>query len=761
MRHAYGIARSSIVADADGQRRATIIVPPNTTSSMTLPDGSTQALTSLSIRATEFTVGPNGPKAMPAPLPPMSAYTYCVELTADEAVAANATRLTFNQAVPVYIDNFLGFATGIRVPLGYYDRVRGVWVAVPDGRVVRIVSIVDGRAYLDIDGDGLADDATTIGVTDGEREQLATLYAVNQSLWRLQVDHFTPYDPNWIDGAASTAVGPLVPKNPPPKSGAYWIPGCDRCGGSIIEVQNQSLGERFGIAGTPLSLHYTSDRQQGRLAARTLNFQVTGSTVPPGLQSVTVSVEAEGRSLLTQVLQPAIDQKLSVTWDGLDAYGRTVRGAVPVKITTTYTYPAVYFQPGAMYESSFGLPPTDLTPLRAARAGLLANQFQTSRIGVWEDRGTGLGGLSIDVHHVYDPVHRILYMGDGTQRSADTNGAIVTHVAGTGTYGESGDGGPAALAQVYFVAGLAVGPDGSVYIADERPRVRRIGPDGVITRFAGSDGSEGNDGDGGPALNAHMGHAEGVAVGPDGSVYIADDFYHTIRKVDPHGIITTVAGTGQRGLSPDGTPAVQAQLRYPSDVAVGPDGSIYIADQDNFLVRRVGTDGIITTIAGDGTGEHKGDGGPATQAGLYFPLKLDVGADGSIYVTSSTPGYIRKIAPDGTISTVAGSGYGGSTSDGIPATDYELDYPTDIVASADGSFLVSEPNEAKIHQVSADGIIATLAGDGTWGALGGDGGAPSRAQIWDVNAMATAPDGSIYFASFNGHAIKKVSPPVP
>ena len=162
-------------------------------------------------------------------------------------------------------------------------------------------------------------------------------------------------------------------------------------------------------------------------------------------------------------------------------------------------------------------------------------------------------------------------------------------------------------------------------------RIRRVGPDGIITTVAGN-GNAGYGGDGGPASSASLNCQYGVAVGPDGSIYIADSSNNRIRRVGPDGIITTVAGNGNAGYSGDGGPATSASLTDPDGVAVGPDGSIYIADSGNNRIRRVGPDGIITTVAGNGNSGYSGDGGPATSASLATPDGVAVGPDGSIYI---------------------------------------------------------------------------------------------------------------------------------
>ena len=234
---------------------------------------------------------------------------------------------------------------------------------------------------------------------------------------------------------------------------------------------------------------------------------------------------------------------------------------------------------------------------------------------------------------------------------------VITTVAGTGTAGYSGDSNLATAAQLNYPINVAFGPDGSLYIADSgNARIRRVHPDGIITSVAGS-GHEGSIGDGGPATEVRLNSSYAIAVGPDSSLYITDFYGSRVRRVGPEGIITTIAGTGVWGFGGDGGPATAAQLNNPSGLAVGPDGSLYIADKSNQRIRRVGTDGIIATVAGNGSSGHGGDGGPATQAQLHNINRITLGTDGSLYIADSNYGlfdygrglYVRRVRPDGII----------------------------------------------------------------------------------------------------------------
>ena len=261
---AFQVAQGSVVTDQDGARQATLLFPQGTQAQMVMPDGSTQPLTTLHVRASEYTVGANGPKAMPAELPPASGYTYAVELSVDEALAAGAKSVHFDKPVINYVEDFIGFPIGSAVPSGYYDRDRGQWIAAENGRVVKLLDIVNGSALLDTDGDGNADDDATLaalGVSVAERAQLARLYAPGQALWRVPVAHFSPYDYNWPYGPPDGAKTPSQPEpyNPDPVEDQT----CKEEGGSVIECQNQVLGESIPVTGTPFSLNYRSSRAPG------------------------------------------------------------------------------------------------------------------------------------------------------------------------------------------------------------------------------------------------------------------------------------------------------------------------------------------------------------------------------------------------------------------------------------------------------------------------------------------------------------------
>ncbi len=750
--------QGSVQTDADGARRATVMFMPGTAASLVLANGTTVSAGSLNVRATEFTVGASGPAAMPAGLPPSSGYTYCVELSADEATALGATSVQFDRALPVYVENFLGFPVGGAVPTGYYDRQKGQWIASANGRVIKVLSITGGLADLDTDGDNITDDATkltTLGVTAGERLQVAQLYPPGQTLWRVPITHFTPWDCNWPYGPPPDATSPpgQGPNDPPLNDTS------EECG-SIIGVENQTLGESLPVTGTPWRLHYKSDRSPGRKEAYTLDIPVSGPTIPASLRAIRVEVDIAGR-LYKAAFAAAPNLTYTVVWDGLDIYGRLLQGAQTAVITVSFDYQPKYYAVSSALENSFAQAAAGAS-VSFSRAGssIALSKTWTERVGPWDARALGLGGWSLSLHHAYDPVSRTLLLGNGQQRRAAALPSIISTVAGNGTSGFSGDDGPATAASLGTPTVVAVGPDGSLYIAEyDNNRIRRVGPSGIITTVAGT-GVAGFSGDGGPAVAARIKNPYGLAVGSDGSLFIADAGNHRIRRVAAGGKITTVAGTGIGGFSGDGGPATVAQLNSPHGLALSPDGSLFIADLANARVRRIGTDGNITTVAGISGGGFSGDGGPAVAARLLFPSDVALGADGTLYFVDRSNQRVRRVGIDGIITTVAGTGVGGFSGDGGPAVAARIRFPDGIAVAPDGNLYIADLNNQRIRRVGPDGIINTVAGTGN-GGFGGDGGPATAAQLNYPDGIALGPDGRLYIAEEVNHRIRQLGPALP
>ena len=764
------IARGSSETDDSGTRQATLLFAAGTSASMTLPGGTQMLLDHLGVRATEYTVGEHGAEAMPAPLPPSSTYTYAVDYTVDEAVQAGATQVTFSKPVIAYTDNFIGFDTGTRTPAGYYDQAEGAWVPVPDGRVIEIVSETNGVADIDANGDGDPDsieELTQLGVTSDERHQVADLYQPGDTVWRVPITHFTPYDFNY----SSRFFPGSRPPNVAPSTG-FGGPGASSCesGGSLIACDDQVLGEDVGVAGTDAGLHYRSDRVPGRAVGNTIELQVTPAD-PGNLRRARVRIDVAGQQIVRE-FDSTPGQVYRYTWNGRDAFGRTVTGAVTANVTLDYIYPTRFAIPVPVGERSFGQSAGADTGIPTRDEDWMRETF-SAKIGADDVSPTDLGGWTIDGHNRYDPTARTLHLGDGSQVSAEQLTSPITRVAGHpdgggATFrasvaedtGDIGDGGPANDATFDNLGGGAIGADGSVYVADTgHHRVRRIAPDGIITTVAGGGDApeDGHDaGDGGSATDAYLWSPDDVATGPDGSLYIADGV--RVRRVTPDGTITTIAGTGEDAEpAGDGGPATDAVLSTISAIAIAAEGTLYITDFDHHQVRRIGPDGVISLFAGTGVRGFSGDGGPATEAELNFPQGLAVRADGSVFVADTTNHRVRRISPDGTISTFAGTGELGTDGDGRPADQAQLIYPRGVTAAPDGAIYISENRD--VRRVDASGVISTFAGGG--GADPGAGGAATGADVSCPRSVMAGPGGSTYLTDPCDESVYRVAPALP
>ena len=352
-----------------------------------------------------------------------------------------------------------------------------------------------------------------------------------------------------------------------------------------------------------------------------------------------------------------------------------------------------------------------------------------------------------------------LYIADyGNSRIRKvTPAGTITTVAGNGQQGYSGDGGPATAASLMSPAGVAVDAAGNLYIADtDNSRIRKVTPAGTITTVAGN-GQPGYSGDGGPATAASLLAPCGVAVDATGSLYIADELGGLIRKVTSGGTITTVAGNGRYGYSGDGGPATGAMLGDPGGVTVDAAGNLYIADSANSRIRKVIPAGTITTVAGNGQYCYGGDGGPATAASLATPIGVAVDAAGNLYMADSGNQRIRKISPDGTITTVAGNGQGGYSGDGGPATAASLNGPSGVAVDAAGNLYISDSYNGRIRKVATSGTITTVAGGGRYG-YPGDGGPATAASLYYPVGVAVDAVGNVYIADRDNHRIRKVTP---
>jgi len=693
------VAMSSPQTDAAGTRSATVFFPAGTAATMVMPDGSLQPMNTLTIRVTEFTVGTNGPAAMPAALPPNSAYTYCAAFSSDEELVAGATAVQFSQPVPVYVDNFLGVPVGTLVPVGYYDRVLGVWLPSSNGIVMAVLGSTNGIALIDLHGTGQAETPDTLaanGFTTEELQTLAALYpAAGKTLWRSRV----PHNGNPIDFNCG--------KGTPDVNGNTQgdTPKCSPCDNSppdygTINFSAQTLSEQIPLVGVPFALNYNSARVPDYRVDDQITVPVAWQTPPnpcANLQSGTcaippdyfnppigISVQADIAGEQLAQVYPGTSQVVTVSWDGRDAYGRLVGGSSVASILIAYLFqPWDYFgvccgpEFQAQFPALFGNDGNSVSfEGHIGTTQAVGAIFQ--RLLTYPDhRKLGLGGWSPNPLHRLDPTAGILYYGDGRIRN-------IPHVLLEDSFLTS-------LASISSVA--AATPDGTVYfhgqIGDDSYIFRR-NPGGGYELVTASRQTPGvvqaaifgwSNIDGVPTGLVNIGSVvTGLSAGPDGSLYASEG--SVIARLTPDGIWHVLMGldadpNSVRVLQPDGTPATESFMSYSTGagpIAVGPDSSVYFAcawpsyapnaNGTNYtMVRKIAPDGRLYTVFGSGGvastnlsanwmslfgtsaySAHYANAGSGAQG-------LAVGNDGTVYVSETDGGGsgIFRISPGGVI----------------------------------------------------------------------------------------------------------------
>ncbi|MCC7381045.1 MAG: hypothetical protein IT384_04405, partial [Deltaproteobacteria bacterium] len=716
------IARGPVSEDVDGRRQATVIVPPATTAEAILPDGTAAPLTRLSLRATEYTVGALGAAAMPASLPASSAYTYALDISADEARAIGASGVRFSQPIPFYVENFLRFPVGEAVPVGSYDFETSSWNAEHNGRVIGVLAPIGGRARVDLDGDGAADGDEALaaeGFSSAELEGLATLYEPGTTLWRVRLPHLTPYDCNWPFGLSDDARAPSGRR--PARTSEH--PGKERpCekSGSVVECDDGGLGEDLDLPGTPYSLHYRSRRQRGWKARRTLDIPISDDEVPASASAMIVEIRVAGR-YFRESYAPAPNVVHRFVWDGKDVFGREVYGRVPVTGRIGFAYRPIFKQSAPTFLDSFGkansftLEGTTRNAINVETArGVLWRRFDLS-LELERPRAKDLGGWTLDVHHQVNGAR--LELGDGRVR-VPLSAGITELVAGS-----TEPGSPLFFASA--VRGHAVAPDGTAYAlfcdapahGQFIPQLYRVFPDRPREVVLTSEPVPLRDGG---ELSLSLSGCAGASrpeIDREGRVIIAYAGY--LLRLDPSsGLVERLAGNGAlprdyRASDDMVLTATAAAIPQKPSVAIGPSGEITLAGStvifdllDGKLIPKAGftRDCNLETEAAArrkcNADRHDGfDGTPARKARFAAIVDLDYGPDGTLYVADqgSQNGQVRAIGIDGVVRRVAGLSWTRSTVnrrwdasyEPLPATEVSLAALDAIAVSRSGRIYVS------------------------------------------------------------------------
>lgn len=759
------LARGSLIDDSDGARQASVYFPPGVSAELVGWSGTRQPVEQINFRATEYTVGPMGPRRMPGELPETSAYTYAVELSADEAIAADARHVEFSEPVVLYVENFMGFEVGGPVPIGWYDRRQGSWIPSTDGRVVEVLFVSGGLAILDVDGSGKPasnEQLIELGIRDDERERLAQLYASGTTLWRSPIPHFTPWDCNWPflpppdaepppalepepssdpdgndddnpdlpdpDDPPCPGGGPCDPDNndsteadPTDSDPQVDKPNCEE--GSIIECENRVLKEVIPVIGTGHQLVYSSARvpdAQRRLedADFEIRVPITGGTVPASLLRASVVLQYAGRRVETQFASPAPNLIHAVRIPFIDVYGRNaLNGRLDYCADVSFVYRSVPAgapppTPGGLQELLDRLFAT-ATGFQISAARWRGEVSYTRRMCssvsarttrrtpatnyLWDARGLKLGGWTIADHHAYDLQLGSLIMGDGTTRST----LLVDGVAGNGADLLL----PLDAPELVDSAPLRVGPDGSLYSIRSGPdnltqQVIRFSPGStsatVIAEVCLSDaqwrGSCPGNIFGGGVFALTVFDNGRVAFSTDRAIYrqnasgafemVLDgqniarlcipvslathrrDLYvgcvdgeatQWIARLSAEASLTPVAGFGSS--TAEGASALDSQVSV-RELAVDRDGNVLFAEASR--VRRIGTDGLVRTVAGTGVVGDSGEAIPAGSAQLGTIWSVAAARDGYLYIAdSSRDGRIREVRDTGQMYTTAGGRPGG------------------------------------------------------------------------------------------------------
>ncbi|HKY34616.1 MAG TPA: RHS repeat-associated core domain-containing protein [Polyangiaceae bacterium] len=736
------VAEGDVIEDTLGRRQPVVVFVKDTKATAKLADGSEEELKELHVRLAEYPLELPSTETIdepsrfaPGTSPHPGSLSWGIEATIDEAQALGATTVEFSTPASVLVENFLGLPVGSPIPMGYYERGQGHWQKEQAGRVIQIVGVTDDEADVDVDGDGEAEDNAALQklhILHGTRRELARRYEPGAKVWHIPVKHFSPQFADIPTGTKPTAEAPSVnaatvrPIDEPTRHGS-------------LLVERQALGQAFGLglAGTPFSLRYQSDRTSEYRNGFRVDFPVIGKEIPEGLKSVVVKVSIAGQTL-RETFKPEPDKRAVVDWNGKDAFGRFVQGQQRARVTLSYIYDGE-LRPSETFgaTSKVRITSTESEDGTVAVDAALTKRFSIT-VGTWDASGYQLGGLGLDVLHAFDPGTGKIYFGSGDDRSAENVALVTTRPAGDAVLGTPD--------------GVFAAPDGSVIVTEddeergELGALLRIAPDGTVSPITG-------EGAPGEAADLLVGSPQGVAMKSNGSIVFADFYLDAVREIAPDGSVRTLVGSAS---DPQGDPEIAATLTSLDGIALGLREELYIINGSDVLKLEGGQ---LSRFAGTGDGPAKNDvldteNAPADTVALDVPSGVAVGPDGSVFISERDGARVRVVTPDGFIRTFAGTGVPGFSSDGQRATAAQLSDPRGLALGTDGSLYIADQKNNRIRRVTPDGFIQTVVGGGD--AELRDGQLPTQVKLDKPDGITFSQDGALYVAT--GSTVYKIAP---
>lgn len=782
------LASGSPVTDDDGTRQARVFFPAGTEASMTLPNGQQQALPVMAFRATEYTVGDAGPQRMPGALPPSSAYTYAVELSADQALAAGATRVDFSQPVGLYVENFIGFPVGSIVPAGWYDFRAGAWAGSDNGRVIKLVGVENGLALLDIEGEGEPADSDTLlqlGITADERAHLAQTYSVGTELWRTPLEHLTPWDCNWPFVPPDDLEEPVDPdfddtegsgdENDNPNNDLDNAEEDEErdesdeepCSeGSVYYCQTQSLGLQVPLSGTPFALSYRSDRTEAATLRSRFSLRVTTRSLPASLLKASVDLQFLGnvysreiglRELPTGRKQFNVE-RVPFDLETMDAYGRQGwQGDMPLQFKLNYNYKAQYAQPGRDFDRAFARffaqPFASGVELRGGRTSgvWLSKVWRPSSLPMisasnWNAKGLGLGGWMLDAHLVFDPAKNVIIQGSGGTRRL----ALDRLGVGGGTLTRTPQ-----IPEMRRAAQQLTSAGGLVFLFEEETSEGLVWQSiverdtyGQERTFARScvgynvDSRSPASDDPCPTGTRLWERARQHYVDARDRVLLVG--YDGIFRVWPSGLVRTLLSSSDGTEIPCfGQPSAVTTVGEQAFIACNT--HIYVLDQ-----------GGLDVVAGGGP--NPGENVPAHLAQLLSVRALAAGSDGTLFFVDGQR--IRKLSQQGFVKTVAGNGGFGAPVNGGMAIEQPLGDVMGLTINEEGQLFFVDAQRAGferqgvLREVTREGRVFLRAGGGNpW--LSAD---PNKifagaARLSPETFPVALPDGALRLLDVEGERI--------